>query len=86
MNLMLFEQLGLRERVEAIGMVKYGAEFISPYHNRSITFDFAKAIDKRYPFAYQVRRSELDKILFDHARDKGATTIEGCRIESVDFY
>jgi flavin-dependent dehydrogenase len=85
MNLMLFEQLGLRERVEAIGMVKYGAEFISPYHNRSITFDFAKAIDKRYPFAYQVRRSELDKILFDHARDKGATTIEGCRIESVDF-
>ncbi|HWE71642.1 MAG TPA: NAD(P)/FAD-dependent oxidoreductase [Stellaceae bacterium] len=85
LNLMLFEKLGLRERVEAIGMVKYGAEFISPYHNRSITFDFSRAIDKRYPFAYQVRRSDLDKILFDHARDKGAKTIEGCRIETVDF-
>ena len=75
MNLMLFERLGLRERVEAIGMTKYGVEFISPYHNRSITFDFANAIDKRYPFAYQVRRSELDEILFEHARGKGAKTI-----------
>ena len=85
MNLMLFERLGLRERVEAIGMTKYGVEFISPCHNRSIMFDFANAIDKRYPFAYQVRRSELDEILFDHARAKGAKTVEGCRIETIDF-
>ncbi|HEX4193686.1 MAG TPA: FAD-dependent oxidoreductase [Stellaceae bacterium] len=85
MNLMLFEQLGLRERVEAIGMVKYGVEFISPYHNRSIMFDFANAIDKRYPFSYQVRRSELDEILFEHARTKGAKALEGCRIETIDF-
>lgn len=85
MNLMLFEKLGLREKVESIGMTKYGVEFISPYHNRSIMFDFANAIDKRYPFAYQVRRSDLDKILFEHARGKGAKMIEGCRIETIDF-
>src|SRR5579862_3737650 len=85
MNLMLFDQMGLRGAVESIGMIKYGAEFISPYHNKSVMFDFANAIDKRYPFAYQVRRSDLDKILFDHARAKGAETIEGCRVDAVDF-
>jgi len=85
MNLMLFERLGLRDRVESIGMIKYGVEFISPYHNRSIMFDFANAIDKRYPFAYQVRRSALDEILFKNAQAKGATAVEGCRVETIDF-
>src|ERR1700758_5280321 len=49
MNLKLFERLGLRDAVERIGMIKYGVEFISPYHNKSIMFDFANAVDKRYP-------------------------------------
>ncbi len=85
MNLPLFERLGLMAEIERIGMIKYGAEFISPYHNKSITFNFANAIDKRYPYAYQVRRSELDQILFKHAADKGAVTIEGCRVKDVAF-
>ncbi|HVA15619.1 MAG TPA: NAD(P)/FAD-dependent oxidoreductase [Stellaceae bacterium] len=85
MNLVLFEQMGLREEVERIGMIKFGAEFVSPHHDKSITFNFAKAFDKRYPYAYQVRRSQLDEILFKHAGAKGATTIEGCRVEAVDF-
>src|SRR4051812_34108464 len=85
MNLLHFDRMGLRAEVERIGMIKYGAEFISPYHNKAVTFDFAKAIDKRYPFAYQVRRSALDEILFRNAAAKGATTVEGCRIADVDF-
>ncbi len=85
MNLMLFERLGLQHEVERIGMVKYGAEFISPYHNKAITYNFANAIDKRYPYAYQVRRSVLDEILFKNARAKGAATLEGCRVEAVEF-
>lgn len=85
MNLALFEKMGLRDTVERIGMIKYGAEFISPYHNKSITFEFANAIDKRFPYAYQVRRSVLDEILFKHAAEKGATTIEGCCVTSVAF-
>jgi flavin-dependent dehydrogenase len=86
MNLALFEQMGLGGEVERIGMVKYGAEFISPYHQgKSVTYNFANAIDKRYPFAYQVRRSVLDEILFKHAIAKGATTVEGCRVDKVEF-
>jgi flavin-dependent dehydrogenase len=85
MNLPLFEQLGLKDELERIGMIKYGAEFISPYHNKSITFDFANAIDKRFPFAYQVRRSVLDQILFRNAAVKGATTMEECRVTGAEF-
>jgi flavin-dependent dehydrogenase len=85
MNLMLFEKLGIRHQVDRIGMIKHGVEFISPSHNRVAMYDFSNAIDKRYPFAYQVRRSVLDEILFNNARAKGATTIEGCRVEGVSF-
>jgi 2-polyprenyl-6-methoxyphenol hydroxylase-like FAD-dependent oxidoreductase len=85
MNVMLFERMGLRDEVERIGMIKYGVEFISPYHNKSVTFEFKNAIDKRFPYAYQVRRSVFDEILFSHARTKGATTVEGCRVLSVAF-
>jgi flavin-dependent dehydrogenase len=85
MNNLLFEQLGLRDEIERIGMVKYGAEFISPYHNKSATFNFANAIDKRFPYGYQVRRSVFDEILFKNARAKGAVTVEGYRVDEVEF-
>jgi len=85
MNLPLFAQLGLGEDVARIGMVKYGAEFISPHHNKSVTFDFANALDKNYPYAYQVRRSVLDELLFKNAIAKGAAAIEGCRVTEVEF-
>ncbi len=85
MNLMLFDKMGLGAEIERIGMIKYGAEFISPQHEKSVTFNFSKAFDKRYPYAYQVRRSQMDDILFKHAAAKGATTIEGCRVDAVEF-
>jgi len=85
MNVELFDKLGLREDIERVGMIKYGAEFISPYHNKALTFEFVNALDKRFPYAWQVRRSVLDEILFKHAIAKGATAIEGCRITGVEF-
>ncbi|HEY3920328.1 MAG TPA: tryptophan 7-halogenase [Stellaceae bacterium] len=85
MNLLLFEKLGLRGAVEQIGMIKHGVEFISPQHPKPVSYDFANAIDKRYPYAFQVRRSVLDEILFKNARDKGAATIEDCCVEAIDF-
>src|SRR5262252_8204257 len=40
-NRPLFERLGVAERVRAIGLLKWGAEFVSPSHGRSQTFEFA---------------------------------------------
>jgi flavin-dependent dehydrogenase len=85
LNLPLLDRLGVKDQVAQIGMLKYGAEFISPYHDKTVTFEFADAWDKRYPYAYQVRRSEFDHVLLKNAAAKGATVIEECKITEVDF-
>jgi flavin-dependent dehydrogenase len=85
LNLQLFERLGVAEEVKAIGMPKYGVEFVSPWHDKASFLEFADAWDKSYPSAYQVRRSEFDHILFRNAVRKGARAMEGCRVTKVDF-
>ncbi len=85
MSTPLFERLGVREQVEKIGMVKYGAEFVSALKKDAVTFDFAKAWNADYPSTYQVRRSQLDEILFRNSGAKGAQTVEECRVTSVEF-
>ncbi|MBA4327446.1 MAG: hydroxylase [Polaromonas sp.] len=85
-NLPLLEKLGVADAVKAIGMEKWGAEFVSPWHsNKSQTFEFADAWDKSMPFSYQVRRSEFDEILIRNAARLGAEVIEGCRVKGVEF-
>ncbi|MGH8619030.1 MAG: tryptophan 7-halogenase [Burkholderiales bacterium] len=84
-NLPLLERLGVGEEIRRIGMPKYGAEFVSPWHAKPVTFDFANAVDKSFPYAYQVRRSEFDEILFRNAVRKGARTFEACRVTGVEF-
>jgi flavin-dependent dehydrogenase len=85
-NLPLFERLGVAAEVKAIGMQKWGAEFVSPWHAvRSQTFEFAEAWNKSLPFAYHVRRSQFDEILIRRAAACGAQVIEGCRVRDVDL-
>jgi flavin-dependent dehydrogenase len=84
-NVRLFEKLGVREQVEKIGMPKYGIEFVSPDHEHRSYLEFADAWDKTMPYAWQVRRSDMDELLFRHAATCGATTLEGCRVKDVAF-
>ena len=85
-NLPLFERLGVAEEVQAIGMKKWGAEFVSPWHAvRSQTFEFPEAWNKSLPFSYQVRRSQFDEILIRRAATRGAQVVEGCRVRDVEF-
>lgn len=84
-NMPLFEQLGVAREIESIGMPKYGAEFVSPWHEQPVMFEFASALDNSFPSTYQVRRSEFDDILFRNAARKGARAIEGCRVTGVEF-
>ena len=85
-NLPLLERLGVLERVKAIGMQKWGAEFFSKWHGRGETFEFAGSWNKSLQFAYQVRRSQFDEILIRRAQQRGAEVIEGCRVRDVDFF
>ena len=84
-NVALFERLGVRAQVEQIGMPKWGVEFVSPDHDHVARVEFAEAWDKTMPYAWQVRRSELDEILFRNAAARGAEAIEGCRVRDVAF-
>ena len=85
MNMPLFDRLDLRSEVEAIGIVKHGAEFVSPWHDHTSRFLFAEAMDKSFPYAVHVRRSEFDELLFRHAGKRGARTFEGVRVTAVDM-
>jgi len=84
-NVGLFERLGVRDQVEKIGMPKFGIEFISPDHDHRTYLEFAEAWNKDMPSAWQVRRSDLDELLFRHAAARGANTLENCRVRDVAF-
>ena len=85
-NLPIFERLGVREQVHAIGMKKPGADFnssleVSGHHQ----FDFSFALDRSQPYAYEVRRSEFDHLLLRNSAAKGTQVLEGVRVTGVDF-
>jgi flavin-dependent dehydrogenase len=84
-NVHLLERLGVRDQIERIGMLKWGVEFVSPSHDHRAFVEFADAWDKTMPYAWQVRRSEFDAILFRNAAAKGARTLEGHRVRDVAF-
>ena len=84
-NVALFEKLGVREQVQKIGMPKFGIEFVSPEHEHRAYVEFAEAWDKTLAYSWQVRRSDLDEILFRNAATRGAHTLEGCRVRDVAF-
>ncbi len=85
-NLPLFERLGVAEQIKAVGMQKWGAEFVSPWHGgRGETFNFTDGWNKSLPFAYQVRRSEFDEILIRRSAQQGVEVVEGCRARAVEF-
>ncbi|MGZ5651547.1 MAG: NAD(P)/FAD-dependent oxidoreductase, partial [Usitatibacter sp.] len=84
-NVPLFEKLGVAREMEAIGMEKWGATFVSPWHDRTAGFEFADAVDPSMPKAYQVRRSEFDEILFRRAQRVVMEAREKCRVRDVDL-
>jgi flavin-dependent dehydrogenase len=84
-NLPLLDRLGVRAEVETSAMRKHGIEFVSPYHGKTVRYDFANALDKRFPYSFQVRRSTFDHILLKNAAAKGTEVIEGCRVTAIEF-
>ena len=84
-NVELFDKLGVREQVEKIGMPKFGIEFVPTDLPYCSYVDFSEGWDPSKDSAWQVRRSELDEVLFRNAAKEGALAIEGARVRQVDF-
>ncbi len=85
MNMPILERLGLSARLEEIGVKKFGADFPSDNECGYNVFRFERSLNPTWPFAYQVRRDEFDRMLFDYAAAQGATTHQGARVSRVEF-
>ncbi len=85
LNTAIFDRLGLREQVAAMGVLKPGAEFVADDTGRAVQFSFANGLDKRYPYSWQVRRADFDAMLFRNAAARGASVAEDTRVTEVEF-
>ena len=86
MTMPLLDRLGVMERVAAIGVPKYGAEF----GGTGCTGDpkayyFDDAAGDSPPMAFQVSRAEFDHVLFERATALGADAREGVRVTNVEL-
>lgn len=84
-NLPLFERLGIADEVRQIGVYKPGAEFVSDFYDKANIFLFETAPFLAAPNSYQVRRAELDQLLFETCRRRGARTFENTRVVDIGF-
>ncbi len=85
MNLPIFERLGILDAVERIGVRKMAAEIIGVTGSNPAVFPFGRALDPTWPYAFQVKREELDTLLFENAGANGVTALQGHRVSSVDL-
>ncbi|MGI9309163.1 MAG: NAD(P)/FAD-dependent oxidoreductase [Gammaproteobacteria bacterium] len=71
-NLPIFEELGVLEDIKRIGIFKPGADFSMPDEPDShTTFQFDRALGDSPGYAYQVKRSEMDQLLFENCAANG---------------
>jgi flavin-dependent dehydrogenase len=84
-NLDIFERLGVLEQVREIGVHKPGAEFVSDRTGRNCAFPFGNALNRDRTYAWQVRRADLDALLFRHAGARGAECFERTRVTEVSL-
>lgn len=84
-NLKIFDDLGILEDLEAIGRFKPGADFTAPDYDGRMNVKFAMAFGPCPPNSYQVKRADLDHLLFKTAATAGATVVEGVKVKDVAF-
>ena len=84
LNMPLLERLGVLDQVDRIGLVKPGAEFNDEGYPPAVYY-FANAMDKAFPSAYEVRRSEFDNLLLRNSASKGTDVREGVKVTEVEF-
>jgi len=84
-NLPLLEELGLMEQMEKRFIRKYAANFSDRGGTRTVRYPFAEAISKKYPYAYEVERSEFDLMLAENASTLGAEVRFGWSVNKVIF-
>jgi flavin-dependent dehydrogenase len=77
----ILELTGAREKIEAYGFQRKGGGYFA-WGKDSWVLDFAPL---RYPYSFQVVRSEFDRLMLEHAKSQGVKVFEGTEIRSLVF-
>ena len=80
-----FDRLGVREKLDRAFLPKYGGEIVAACGTRGVKFYFKDGFRSQRDQAYQVTRSEFDKVLLDHSRENGAEVREETEVTKIDF-
>ncbi|PYK12296.1 MAG: hypothetical protein DME65_04475 [Verrucomicrobia bacterium] len=84
-SIQTFDRLGVREKLDRTFLPKFGGEIMAACGTRGIKFYFKDGFRSQRDRAYQVTRSEFDKLLLDHSRENGAEVLEETEVKRVDF-
>ncbi|MET0396497.1 MAG: NAD(P)/FAD-dependent oxidoreductase [Longimicrobiaceae bacterium] len=79
----VFDYLGLREKMEAHGFQKKTGAFFEWGTERWL-FDWSK-LPGSYRSSFQVKRSEFDQLLLEHAKSQGVSVYEGTAVRTLSF-
>ncbi|HKF37020.1 MAG TPA: NAD(P)/FAD-dependent oxidoreductase [Ktedonobacteraceae bacterium] len=77
----ILELTGAREKIEAHGFQRKGGGYFA-WGKDAWVLDFAPL---RYPYSFQVVRSQFDHLLLEHAKSQGVQVFEGTEIRSLIF-
>jgi flavin-dependent dehydrogenase len=84
-SMQTFDRLGVREKLDRAFLPKYGGEIMAGCGTRGVKFYFRDGFRSRRDRAYQVTRSEFDKLLLDHSRENGAEVREETEVKEIQF-
>src|SRR5213595_2878228 len=84
-SMQTFDRLGVREKLDRAFLPKFGGEIVAACGTRGVKFYFKDGFRSRRDRAYQVTRSEFDKLLLDHSRDNGAEVREETEVKKIAF-
>ena len=78
-----FDRLGVREKLDRTFLPKHGGEIMAACGTTSAKFYFKDGYKTSRDRAYQVTRSEFDKLLLDHSRENGAEVREETLVKNI---
>jgi flavin-dependent dehydrogenase len=84
-SIQTFDRLGVREKLDRAFLPKFGGEIMAACGTRGVKFYFKDGFRSQRDRAYQVTRSDFDKLLLDHSRENGAEVLEETEVKRVDF-
>src|SRR6266568_1979510 len=80
-----FDRLGVREKLDRTFLPKFGGEIMAACGTKGVKFYFKDGFRSQRDRAYQVTRSDFDKLLLDHSHENGAEVREETEVERIEF-